>query len=462
MKRSAPLLTLAHLWLVGASQGGTVDNAPFADDLTKELYNVTKNECTSSLGVSMAMSLVYPAAEKNSSTELQMRYVLGYPEKSQSRLLWKNATNALTERYQGTCMYGDHFCEPTLVIANRIFVADYIALNPSYASVARAFVQPLDMSSESAGSTINQWVRNSTRDLIDSIVREGSLGDMLLVAVNSIYLKATWEKNFEKHRTSEDVFYLSSDKSTAKTSTAHFMHKVGNFLYSHEALPGFQLLQLYFAGKNQPKSLSMILVLPQGSSSAPPSSREVLEALPGLESTKLALALPKFKFESTYDGNLMEALVSLGMRAPFERGFCIGDGNCNVGISEIIQKTVIDVNEHGVEAAATTAISLSRSAPLSLITDEEPTLFQADSPFQFYIHDQEENLMLFEGQVVEPGITEGSEAPFSGKHEDHYFWEHHFGVIPIVAPEPRRAYSNVAPKPRPTYSVEIHGLVHPP
>jgi serpin B len=64
-------------------------------------------------------------------------------------------------------------------------------------------------------------------------------------------------------------------------------------------------------------------------------------------------------------------------------------------ISEIIQKTFIDVDEAGVEAAAATFLSI-RAA--SLVPHKKQ--FIADHPFLFYI--QVKKVVLFVGKVTNP------------------------------------------------------------
>jgi serpin B len=68
-------------------------------------------------------------------------------------------------------------------------------------------------------------------------------------------------------------------------------------------------------------------------------------------------------------------------------------------IDKIAQKTVIDVNEEGVEAAASTFLSVG--VPLSgYFPPRDPKEFIADHPFIFYI--KVKDLVVFAGRVVDP------------------------------------------------------------
>jgi hypothetical protein len=67
------------------------------------------------------------------------------------------------------------------------------------------------------------------------------------------------------------------------------------------------------------------------------------------------------------------------------------------------------------------------------ITTERPVEFLADHPFQFFIYDRNEELMIFEGRVGNPGIPEGSAEPsLKASHTDKDFWSSNFGVDVIV------------------------------
>uniref|UniRef100_A0A7R9VLM2 Serpin domain-containing protein n=1 Tax=Pseudictyota dubia TaxID=2749911 RepID=A0A7R9VLM2_9STRA len=253
-------------------------------------------------------------------------------------------------------------------------------------------------------------------------------------------MNATWQNQFWESKTNEDNFYynvlpqaesVASAKSLVATSMrAHFMHMVERFDYSHDAIPGFQVVRM----KYQTSKLSMIVLLPaiNYGSIGPVKSEDVLAALPNLTDTKLALAFPKFKFAQSYEDDLMSALKEIGLTAPFQGGFCgMFDGSCPF-LSFVKQKTFINVHEKGTEAAAVTAGAVVTMLP----PPEQPTLFMANRPFQFLIYDDTADLVLFEGHVGAPDIPEGSVAELEAQHEDEDFWLEHFVEDPIVPDVP--------------------------
>lgn len=65
-------------------------------------------------------------------------------------------------------------------------------------------------------------------------------------------------------------------------------------------------------------------------------------------------------------------------------------------ISAVVQKSFIEVNEEGTEAAAATAVVASRG---------RTPVFRADHPFIFWIKDNRSGTILFLGKIVEPKLA---------------------------------------------------------
>ena len=185
----------------------------------------------------------------------------------------------------------------------------------------------------------------------------------------------------------------------------------------------------------------MIFVLPKADGAEPVTSTDVISASSSLQNTRVALSLPKFKFETKYEDELKDALFQLGIVAPFTEGsgalcgiFEDTEGCENLIIDKVIQKTVIDVNEEGVEAAAVTmvGVSLTSAGP----PPEDPVLMMLNHPFQFFIYDEDEELMLFEGRVGNPGVPEDEPEVelLDALHSNSDFWSDIFYVDPVDPP----------------------------
>lgn len=66
----------------------------------------------------------------------------------------------------------------------------------------------------------------------------------------------------------------------------------------------------------------------------------------------------------------------------------------NLFISGVLHKAVIEVNEEGSEAAASTVVSVD------VTSVREPLTFIANRPFMFIINDDVMDTILFMGKVV--------------------------------------------------------------
>jgi len=408
----------------------------FSGDLTRELYTNT-NDCTSVWGLSMMFDLLGPGTD-NENTLSQFCVVIGLCYDGDKQLLWNDTVAQLETVYDGKCDYtNEQDCEaeqsgyrPLLRIANSIWIDNAAELQPVYQDTVGELVHQIEFNDPLAGGSVNDWVNQSTLGLIDSILDDGRI-DGNLVAVNTIYLKADWSVSFDQAFTSTDTFYV--DQST--TIESHFMHQSleGSGLYSHTALNGYQMLKLGFGQSSG--LLSMIFVLPlQDSAGSAENLEQDMQKLRNLTPDKVivasrnldephsvAVALPKFKFESEYKDTLKAALLSLGLTDPFDFnnpvfcGMIEGLEEDCLTINLIIQKTSIDVNEKGVIAAAATGAQLTTTSAGPIPT---PVLFLANRPFKFFIYDGIREIVVFEGMVGAPEIPDGSTAPHDGSHND--------------------------------------------
>jgi serine protease inhibitor len=117
-----------------------------------------------------------------------------------------------------------------------------------------------------------------------------------------------------------------------------------------------------------------------------------------LEPTDIEIELPRFTVE--WEETLNDVLVGLGMGSAFDPARSSFSGiNAeadDLHISAVRQKTFLQVNETGTEAAAVTSVMIRlTSAPMHPVV-----VF--DRPFFFAIHDRETDTLLFMGQITDP------------------------------------------------------------
>ena len=175
----------------------------FADELTPLIYT-NLNDCSSALGVSMALSLVYPGSIGDGIE--QLRDTLKYPNGTNMRLVWEDATTNMLNSSNGECLWESMgectSSKPLLQIANSVWFDDGDNLNAEYDAVVGDHALQTDFEAAESPIVVNEWVQNSTNGLIDSIVDDSKplFPPYVLLAINSIYLKATWLEQFEKRK----------------------------------------------------------------------------------------------------------------------------------------------------------------------------------------------------------------------------------------------------------------------
>ena len=122
--------------------------------------------------------------------------------------------------------------------------------------------------------------------------------------------------------------------------------------------------------------------------------------LGGLNSRRGRIEIPKFKLN--FETNLTNALSRLGMRTAFSaKADFSGITPTFSRVDDVFQKTFVEVNEEGTEAAAATGVIVMT---LGLAPKHPPKPFSmiVDRPFFFVIQDGKTGLILFMGAIVDP------------------------------------------------------------
>lgn len=278
-----------------------------------------------------------------------------------------------------------------VVSSNSIWLREGFKVKPAYTELVQneyeAKVSTLDFSSPEAVSTINNWCSEKTEGLIPDIIKELSPSDVMYL-LNALYFKAPWDL-FKKELTAEGKFYGSKGQSDVM-----FMNASATLPYVQ--YEGCQMVEIPYAdGK-----YSMTIVVPDGEVDIPTLLDYLGEpiyysAKSIMKERKVALALPKFKIETTMELN--KALNSMGMRKAFGEGDFSGITRSSVAVDKVVQKCYVEVSEEGTEAAAVTSIGVRLTA---MRPTETPVVMKVDKPFFFMIKSTENDNVLFIGKVM--------------------------------------------------------------
>ena len=243
---------------------------------------------------------------------------------------------------------------------------------------------------------INAWVSQETLNRINDLIPQGAIDTTTrTVLVNAIHLKLPWNDPFLEASTQPATF----TKTDGSTVSVPFMNKGGYMPYAEDDTT--QAVAIPLSGS----SVQLVVLLPKATSSLAELEDSLaqghaatLVAGMAVAWPQVALALPKFAF-TTASVRLGSVLTALGMTDAFtpSADFAGITKEKPLFISDVVHKAMVGVDEHGVEAAAATAVMLAGSgAP----TDIKQV--NVNRPFFFGIYDQPTSTWLFLGHVTDP------------------------------------------------------------
>jgi serpin B len=381
-------------------ESAALANNAFAGDLYQDLAarNEGKNLFFSPFSISSALGMTWEGAR--GATAAEMATVLHVPAADGKP--WANArvhaaAGALSKKFNQP----DQGFE--LVVANALWAEKSMPLRQEFLANIQpnydAKLATLDFitAPEAARKQINTWVEEKTKERIKDLLPDGSIdSDTRLVLTNAIYFKASWPKEFNQALTAEQPFQLAAGRAV-KVPT---MHDPAVHVGRHKA-DGFEVVELNYQGA----AVVMTIVLPDAADGLPVIEKALTPGswktwAEALKPTLTDLYLPKFKLETDY--SLNEPLKQLGMPLAFggKADFSGITESGSLAISEVIHKAFVEVDEKGTEAAAATAVVISRAS--AMIEPEEPKLLRIDRPFLFALRDRDSGTVLFLGRVTDP------------------------------------------------------------
>ena len=356
----------------------------FAFDLLGQVNSPGKNLFLSPFSASMALGMTMNGAA--GETWSQMREVLGLGGLTEEEI---NAAYAsLMELLVGL--------DPAVetAVGNSVWTrlgfpvyADFLAVVSEFFD---AETEELDFNSPEASERINGWVEAATNGRIEDIVPAPIPIEVVAYLINAIYFKAPWQFPADPADTQSEPFHLDD----GSVVTVPLMSLEGNFPYLWN--DRFQAVDLPYGGG----AFSMTVLLPRQGLSVDDlaASLDVAqweEVVSGLHDTGLSFFLPRFRMD--YKRELKDDLKALGMvdafddvDADFTRLSPVG-----VAISEVKQKSWVEVNEEGTEAAAATSVEIAESTPHEI---------RADRPFLFFIRERLSGTILFAGKIASPPV----------------------------------------------------------
>ena len=258
-----------------------------------------------------------------------------------------------------------------------------------------AFKTPFSQNIEQANEDIRQFIKEQTNGLIDKDFDIPA--DTLFALFYTLYFKDMWNDNGLKLQTKQDKFYLDNGEKeidflignyyrgdVAETDSSYYFYTMTQAGYKIKFIvpkDGYSLAEAMTAG-----NLNIIN----------DKISYVNENEEGEYYTRCIF--PKFKVDS--DTDLKDIFEKNGYLQNAFSGYTSELIDANLVVSEIIHKTVIDVDDEGIEGAAVTII-LSKETSVGPGKPKYYKDFLINKNFGFIVTDNS-NTVLFEGQIKNP------------------------------------------------------------
>lgn len=273
--------------------------------------------------------------------------------------------------------------------ANGVWVSRDAKINPPYLDqVKKSFEAAVRSSAfpEPGLTEINAFAKEATKGRIEKILEElDPLTRMVLV--NAIHFKDKWQEPFEKKLTQDEDFH--SPDGVKKVPMMH-----GGKGFKGAKAGGF-----HFASTRFKTGLRIVFALPP--SKGVPVEKAVAPLMAaanrGFHLQVNRVALPELKSEFKWD--MKPTMQAMGVRQPFdpEKADFSPMSPEKLFITQVVQKTFVQFDEEGVEAAAVTAGVVG----LTSMPMDPPMDFIANRPYAYVILDKN-GMPLFLGIVRDP------------------------------------------------------------
>ena len=341
-----------------------------------------KNVFISPAGLALVMSMVADGARAETLQEIRSTLQINGP------MDLNHANQALLEQLLGL--------DPTvkLEIANSVWTAQDAPVKPSFMADMRQFYRAesasVNFKDPATAGKINNWVSEHTQGKIPRMV-EPPLDQNRMILIDAVYFKGDWMTTFDKKLTQDKPFSLEEGSKISHPR----MSRSGEFAYYED--DGCQAVRLPYVGRR----INMYVVLPKTSLSGFLQDltldrwrKMVLE----FQSRRGTLGLPRFKLKNEF--HLNEILAAMGMPQAFtDKADFSGLSDEPLYIGWVKQKTYVDVNEEGTEAAAVSGIGMR-----AMVMQRPSSPFQmiVDRPFFVAIGDSQSGVILFLGAIMDP------------------------------------------------------------
>lgn len=281
--------------------------------------------------------------------------------------------------------------------ANGIWLADDAKLVPTYVDTLhnsfRARIESVDFSKSKAVKDINDWFARETRNLIPNMVSQLPRDTRVLLA-NALYFKGQWSIPFQTKATKPTPFHLSNGQAA---DVPMMRRSDDGFRYCKSE--NYQAVKLPF-GKGD---FEVAIVLPTATRDAAKNAAELVSVAWSdcYAERSGQVSLPKLKL--TAGGDIKPMLEAIGLKEVFSASADFSKmAKSRVKFDQVVHRVALSWDEEGAEAAAGTAVVMTKSVSTSVDRFE----MNVDRPFVFVLSHVKTGAVILVGLVNDP--REGS------------------------------------------------------
>ncbi len=259
----------------------------------------------------------------------------------------------------------------------------------------------MDIQSDAAYELMNEWVKEKTRGLIETIPKRVDK-DTVMALFNTLYFDKSWASTNEVQETEDREFYFEGDE-TVNVPMMDF--QVEDRRYYYESDNALAATLHYCDGSY------IILIDPnEGTSLDTVMKNDVEKVITAYanenysEADRMFITMPRVDYEMTLE-EMQDAVKTLGVDTIFNpgtsfEGLVEKDSEYKeLFIGKISQKCRIIMNEEGTKAAAVTEMEMKNGS--AYMPEAKSITMTLDHPFAYVIMSAN-NTPLFVGAVQNP------------------------------------------------------------
>ncbi|MBD5129596.1 MAG: serpin family protein [Ruminococcaceae bacterium] len=343
------------------------------------------NSMFSPLSLNMALGMLAEGAEGTSKEALDK-----YLGTSDYGTFAESYMKLAKDKYNGKSGKDENYFE----IANSFWGDDKFPFKQDYKNAVTqkfgAEIRNMDFdAADKVVSEVNRWVSDKTHKMIPTLL-ESIEPETVAILVNTVYFESAWSSEWDYDTKNKDAFTLLDGSSKELT----LMRKSGGAYFENDQATAFS--------SSYKNGLEFIGILPKETGDF---TLESLDIPSLLESRSYEYDVTKRMPKLTFDTELplADALSAAGLSELFDRDIADLSGMSEdpMWVSDVLQKTRLELDEHKTKAAAATAVMTNgiTAAPSEPKIRKEVFL---DRPFAFVIYDPDQELIVFVGKVTEP------------------------------------------------------------